>query len=215
MPQTKNLATRWFESVWNQRSRDAILEYMAPECLTRVEGMDAPLTRDAFLDYHAAFLSAVPDIRAVVLSVVTEAERAVVAWRAQGTHLGPGLGIPPSGKRVDFSGMSIFRFEDGRIVEGADSWNRGEMIASLMQVRMGEIQAGLKLTPREAQVALLMAERFTHVEIASQLGITPNTARRHCERVLRSLGIKRRQDVARALGKVSATGLERHGADLK
>jgi len=54
-------------------------------------------------------------------------------------------------------------------------------------------------TRREAQVALLMAERFTYIEIASDLGIRPNTACRYCERVLQKLGVSRRQEVAQAL----------------
>lgn len=210
----KFFAERWFDEVWNQRSRAAVLQYMAASCLTKVEGLDAPLTREGFLDYQAAFISAVPDVRAQVVSVVAEADNAVVHWRARGTHSGPGLGIPPSGKPVDFSGMSYFRFENGQIVEGSDCWNRGEMISSLMQVRMDQLRERVGLTSREAQVALLMGERYTHTEIATQLGIKPNTARRHCERVMMKLGVHRRHDVASALGMIPGTGLERHGADM-
>ncbi|MEO7889764.1 MAG: ester cyclase, partial [Vicinamibacterales bacterium] len=85
MTDYRDLVNRWFEQVWNRRRRAAILEYMDSACLTKVEGMDAPLTREAFLDYHAAFISAVPDLRSEVISVVTEESRAVVTWRARGT----------------------------------------------------------------------------------------------------------------------------------
>jgi steroid delta-isomerase-like uncharacterized protein len=210
----KALVARWFDEVWSQGRRETIDELMAAECLTKVEGMDVPLTRDAFKEYHQAFLSAVPDIEAELLFTVTEATRAIASWRARGTHLGPGLGIPPSGRRVDFTGLSVFEFEGTRIVRGFDRWNRGEMIGSLMQIRIDELHAHAGLTPREAQVALLMAERFTHTEIAEQLRIKPNTARRHCERVLMKLGVSRRQDVAQALGKVPGSVLSRHGADM-
>lgn len=146
--------------------------------------------------------------------VAVDGATAVVKWRARGTHLGLGLGIPPSGRAVDVSGLTVFEFEGGLIVRGFDRWNRGEMIASLMQVRMDELRQHAKLTSREAQVSLLMAERLTHSEIATQLNITPNTARRHCERVLTKLGVRRRQDVAAALGKIPGSVLVRHGADL-
>ena len=88
------------------------------------------------------------------------------------------------------------------------------MIASLMQVRIDELGLHRGLTRREAQLALLMAERYSHTEIAEQLMIRPNTARRHSERVLNKLGIHRRQDVAEALGKVPGSVLARHGADI-
>ena len=137
-----------------------------------------------------------------------------MTWRVTGTHTGPGLGIPPSGKRVDVNGFSLFEYRDGLIVRGVDRWNRGEMIAILMQVRMSELRSAKGLTDREAQVALMMADRMTHPEIAEALHISPNTARRHCERVLAKLGISRRQDVAKALGKIPGTVLARQGEDL-
>ena len=46
-------------------------------------------------------------------------------------------------------------------------------------VRIDELRERTRLTAREAQVALLMAERFIRVEIAGQLHIAANTARRH------------------------------------
>lgn len=70
------------------------------------------------------------------------------------------------------------------------------------------------VTSREAQVALLMAERLTHTEIASNLRIKPNTARRYCERVLARLGVHHRQEVASALGKIPGSVLNRHGDDI-
>jgi DNA-binding CsgD family transcriptional regulator len=59
-----------------------------------------------------------------------------------------------------------------------------------------------------------MAERLTHTEIAAELRIKPNTARRHCEKVLMKLGVSRRQDVSRALGGIPGSVLIRHGSDL-
>lgn len=46
---------------------------------------------------------------------------------------------------MDVSGLTVFEFEGGSIVRGFDRWNRGEMIASLMQVRMDELRQRAKL----------------------------------------------------------------------
>jgi steroid delta-isomerase-like uncharacterized protein len=210
----KLLVARWFEEVWNQQRAAAIDELMAPDCLTKVEGLDEPLSREAFREYQRAFLSAVPDLIAEVPLITAEGHTVIASWRARGTHVGAGLGIPPSGRPVDVTGLSVFEFAEGRIARGFDRWNRGEMIASLMHVRMDELGVHRGLTRREAQVALLMAERYSHTEIADQLRIKPNTARRHCEHVLGKLGVHRRQDVAEALGKVPGSVLSRHGSDI-
>lgn len=210
----RSLASRWFEEVWNRRREATINELTTPDALGYVEGIDTAITMEEWKQYWRAWLNAMPDLRFEIEYVAAEDMRAVVSWRVKGTHTGPGLGIPPSGRPVDFSGLTAFEIKDGLIVKGVDRWNRGEMIASLMQVRMDELRDHSRLTPREAQVALLMAERFGHGEIAEQLRIKPNTARRHCERVLQKLGIRRRQDVAQALGKIPGSVLDRHGSDL-
>jgi DNA-binding CsgD family transcriptional regulator/PAS domain-containing protein len=57
------------------------------------------------------------------------------------------------------------------------------------------------LTAQELAVARLMAERRTDAEIGAALGISPNTARTHAERVRRKLGVARRTEVAAALGR--------------
>lgn len=208
------LVYRWTTQVWNRRREDVIDEIMSPDCRVQVEGMDGELTPAEFKTYWRTFLQAVPDLWVDILSITTEGDTSMQCWRARGTHLGNGLGIPPSGRPVDFSGASFYQFRDGLIVRGFDRWNRGEMIASLMQVRIDELRERARLTRREAQVALMMAERLGHKEIADQLRIKPNTARRHCERVLEKLGVHKRQDVGNALGKIPGSVLDRHGADL-
>jgi steroid delta-isomerase-like uncharacterized protein len=210
----KSLVRRWTTEVWNNRREEVIDEMMSPDCRLQVEGVDGELDPEAFKAYRRTFLQAVPDMFVEILSNTTEGEASMQCWRVTGTHLGHGLGIPPSGRRVNFTGVTYYEFKNGRIVRGFDRWNRGEMIASLMQVRMDELFERTPLTRREAQVALLMAERFAHTEIADQLKIKPNTARRHCERVLEKLGVRKRTDVAQALGKIPGSVLDRHASDI-
>lgn len=55
------------------------------------------------------------------------------------------------------------------------------------------------LTPREAEVALLLAARKSNKEIASTLSIAQRTAWRHTEQVLAKLSTGSRRDVRRVL----------------
>lgn len=55
------------------------------------------------------------------------------------------------------------------------------------------------LTAREAQVARLLSRRLSSREIAEELFITVNTARRHSERVLQKMSLNRRSDVGKVL----------------
>lgn len=62
-----------------------------------------------------------------------------------------------------------------------------------------QVQARFGLSPREAEVALLLAEGLDNKTIAERLHISPHTARRHTERVLRGLGVPSRAAVAMRL----------------
>jgi DNA-binding NarL/FixJ family response regulator len=56
-----------------------------------------------------------------------------------------------------------------------------------------------KLTARQVHVAALIAAGSGSREIAEALGISPHTARRHTEAVLRKLGLHSRSDVREGL----------------
>ncbi|HUP19001.1 MAG TPA: helix-turn-helix transcriptional regulator, partial [Gemmatimonadota bacterium] len=62
-----------------------------------------------------------------------------------------------------------------------------------------EIVERYRLTPRETQVARLLAAGRSNAEVASDLAISPHTARRHTERVLAKLAVASRAQVADAL----------------
>lgn len=209
------ITLHWFDEWWNQRRDDTLERLTTPNCTAEVEGVDGALDRAGLREHRRAWFNAVPDMRLDTLWVAAAGDMVLVQWRLHGTHLGLGLGIPPSAKPVDINGFTSVWFEGDRIARCVDRWNRGEFIANLMQVQKSGLRARSGLTGREAQVALLMADRLTHVEIATELAITPNTARRHCEKVLLKLGVSRRRDVARSLGKIPGSVLSRHGSDLQ
>jgi DNA-binding CsgD family transcriptional regulator len=63
-----------------------------------------------------------------------------------------------------------------------------------------ELRRRFGLTPREAEVALLLAARKSNKEIARELSIAQKTAGRHTEGVLAKLRTSSRRDVGRVLG---------------
>ena len=60
------------------------------------------------------------------------------------------------------------------------------------------------LTPREREVAVLIAEGLTNAELARRLYISPRTAAVHVSSILRKLGVSSRTDVAQAVRSESA-----------
>jgi DNA-binding CsgD family transcriptional regulator len=67
---------------------------------------------------------------------------------------------------------------------------------SLLSTSTTRIRERFGLTAREADVALLLAERATNPEIAARLGVSAHTVRHHAERVFLKLDVTSRRAIA-------------------
>ena len=79
----------------------------------------------------AAWLSAFPDARCTISTVLAEGD--LVAWvvHTTGTHAGEGLGVPPTGRRIDTLSANIGRIRGGQAIE---HWSEQGMLATLQQI---------------------------------------------------------------------------------
>jgi steroid delta-isomerase-like uncharacterized protein len=67
--------------------------------------------------------TAMPDMQIAFNRMVAEADLVAVHWTAWGTNTQPGMGLPATGKKIKVSGITIFRFEAGKISEEWSAWN--------------------------------------------------------------------------------------------
>jgi predicted ester cyclase len=67
------------------------------------------------LEWGKAF----PDMTVVVLDLFADGDRVARRFQLSGTHLGPFLGLAPTGRRMAITGMAIDRLAGGQIHE---SW---------------------------------------------------------------------------------------------
>lgn len=72
-----------------------------------------------------------PDLDVTVEDVVVSGERAAVRSVARGTHSGEILGVPATGRRVEFRAFDFHRLEGGRI---AQSWHLEDYLGLLEQL---------------------------------------------------------------------------------
>lgn len=79
---------------------------------------DAPGGIEGVRALFAAVIAGFDDIRhEIEYQAEIDAEQVVTVWRMRGRHTGDFLGVPATGKPVDFKGMDVLRVLDGLIVE--------------------------------------------------------------------------------------------------
>ena len=130
----KALMRRWFEEVWNKGSADAIPEMFAKDGIAHglSQEAQAPLRGPSdFLPFHAQFRGAFPDIEVMVEDQIAEGDMVATRCSVRGKHSGDSLGIAATHSPVDFTGMTITRIRDGKIVE---AWNNFDFMRMYRQL---------------------------------------------------------------------------------
>jgi steroid delta-isomerase-like uncharacterized protein len=77
--------------------------------------------------YNQTFLDAFADLHFDLRRLIVQGDTVVAQWQASGTHTGPLLAsignIPPTQKRVEIDGVSIFELQDGRVERSCIHWD--------------------------------------------------------------------------------------------
>jgi steroid delta-isomerase-like uncharacterized protein len=134
----ETLLHRWFEEVWNKGRAEAIDEMFADEGIAH--GLNDPHGNElrgpqGYRPFFERFRNAFPDLRVIVEDAITEGDKIAARCTVRGTHTGEGIGLAPTDRPVEFTGMTIVRVKDGKVVE---AWNNFDFMAMFQQ--MGALQ---------------------------------------------------------------------------
>jgi len=137
----KALVRRFTEEVYNQRSKDRIDAYVHPDFVDHSPGVPPEARGTAWVhqQYENTY-GAFPDLTFTLEDVLAEGDKVVMRWNSKGTFRGKLGDVPGRGQSVEVHGISIFRIQDGKIIE---SW---DLVDRLTMLR----QAGFTLTPPKA-----------------------------------------------------------------
>ena len=125
-----------FDQVWNE-GRLALLDQIAAEGIMLHAGRNSVSGRGTLRTIIGDFLSGFPDVKHRIEDLVIEGDRVVTRWRGIGHHRGPYDGIAPTGREIDYTGITIFRIaadgEGNRQI--AEAWVNAEMAELLASLR--------------------------------------------------------------------------------
>lgn len=113
----KALMRRIYEEMWN-RGKPAL----ARELFMRPEGVVRFLTQ---------FLLSFPDLQHKVEEMIEEGNQVAVRFSAQGTHSGHWLEFPPTGKSIQYTGVTLARIIGDKIVEHHTWWDKSGLIEQI------------------------------------------------------------------------------------
>ena len=123
---------RLFDEVWNE-GRLGLIDQLLSESVVLHAGRNAVRGRETFKTIIAEFLAGFPDVQHEIEDLVIEGDRVVTRWRGLGPHRGVYAGIAPTGRAIDYTGITIFRIAGKRIDEAWVNAEMPELLASLRE----------------------------------------------------------------------------------
>lgn len=124
--QNKQIVSRWFKEFWgNPWNPEVIAELGVPDLLVHYPMHGPRQGTEVIKKMMTEFREAFPDLNFWgVGELIAEGDYVVGRWDGGGTHTGPAFSDLPvgalpeaSGRKMRFTGTTVFKLENGRIVE--------------------------------------------------------------------------------------------------
>jgi steroid delta-isomerase-like uncharacterized protein len=130
--ENKVLVRQYLDQIVSEGNLSKAEEFLSPELVFTSPYTPEPIHGlEGFKQMIAMLHTAFPDLQIREEQMIAEDRTVAARWVASGTHLGNFMNLPPSGKRFEITGMSFYRLEDGKIVEG---WVNDDSLGMLRQL---------------------------------------------------------------------------------
>jgi predicted ester cyclase len=128
----RSAARRFFEDILSTGDWSRADDIASPDLVMHHPSSPQPIAgrdrvKEALLAYRAAF----PDMRFDVEDEICCGDKVVIRWRASGRNTGSLWGIPPTGRPVTVSGLSVMRVQSGLVVE---DWVEEDQLGMMQQL---------------------------------------------------------------------------------
>jgi len=129
----KTVLRRYVEEIWNEGRFDQFDEYIAHDLAGHIVAEGGPQTLDpeTMQQRIVAVRRAFPDFSLVADDEMAVDDKVIARWTMSGTHQGEFLGIPATGRKAAWTGISIFRLNGDKIVE---FWTQMDAVGLMRQL---------------------------------------------------------------------------------
>ena len=117
----KALVRRYYDEVRDQGNTNVVDEIFAERVVGRGEDMSSlEAIKQVIQNWHAGF----SDNHTDIVDQIAEGDIVATHWKATATHTGEFRGVAATGQKIEASGSTFHRVQDGKIVE---HWGNNDM----------------------------------------------------------------------------------------
>ncbi len=125
------IVREYTQRVFNAHNPELASEYVTPDVRWHGGTLGTVEGTENLVGLLQGFIGALPDLNAQEQDIVANEDTVAVRFVVEATHRGDLLGIPPTGRRVRWDAVDVYRLTDGKISE---EWAADDLTAILHQV---------------------------------------------------------------------------------
>ena len=129
LEQNKQAVLTLYETVFRKHDFSQLNEIMRDDYIQH--NPDTPQGKVGFKRFFEEIFDAIPDFSYTMKNIVAEGDFVMMYSTTTGTHEKEWLGNPPTGNKLNFDVVDIFRIEDGKI---AEHWDVADTLKLFTQV---------------------------------------------------------------------------------
>jgi predicted ester cyclase len=115
-----------------------LTEFISPDYTEVYNNARYPTGIDGAKEHVLGVRATYPDLQVRIEQQIAEGDWVVTRITARGTHRGTWLGIKPTGKVVEITGVNIDKVVGGRIVEHGGAANLFEPLLEIGAIRVAD-----------------------------------------------------------------------------
>jgi len=128
--QNEKVFRRLIEEGFNKGNLEALSDVFAPDFVEHQDGF-VPPNAEGVKGAIVSLRAAAPDLKLTIEEIIASEDKTWARITARGTHRGPFMGRPATGRSFSITVIDICRFENGKIVEHWGVADRLSMMAQL------------------------------------------------------------------------------------
>ncbi len=104
--------------IWNKNDHKALNELSVPNLIRNANGARQASNQDEYAAMMTSFFTGFSDFKVALEDTKINGNKATISWRCTGTNNGEFLGNPPTNKKINLPGISVWTFDkEGKAVQ--------------------------------------------------------------------------------------------------
>jgi steroid delta-isomerase-like uncharacterized protein len=117
---------------WNAGDIEGIVAFYDDEIVWKNMGLEETYVgKQGVREFLTRLFTAIPDLAFTVDFKIARGDNVSEQWTVKGTHLGPFMGIPPTGRPVEIRALSMVTMRDGKFLRDEFYWDTGAVMRQM------------------------------------------------------------------------------------